>query len=263
MALKDLRLALLAFARRWDGAQLHGTLLLLPSGDPTKPLFGGPGKPFAGTELSLQVVALAGTDAIAQTAAAGQPGIMPADLSQALALFQQLALRFNPQDTSGGAGPPPTRARILKALPDSYLAQLPPGASRAASAATMSDYACALRSRQPNFPPDPVPERPVAWGEVLSFALRNQALARAMGLIRDFAVPASAVGFAAGGWLYVTPGGADDGTGLQTAWIATPDAVKCYASLIPPVAAARDLFSAVLFPVSNPAGTPCPETSAM
>jgi hypothetical protein len=252
MALKDLRLALLAFARGWDGAKLHGTLLLLPSGDPTQPLFAGGGKPFAGTELALQVVAIGGTDAIAHTKASGQPGILPADLSHALQLFQQLALRFNPQDTSGGAGPPPTRARILKALPDSYLAQLPPGAARAASAATTADYACALRSRQPNFPPDPVPVRPVAWGEVLSFALRNPALARAMGLIRDFEVAANAADFAVGGWLFVTPGTVDDGTGLQVAWQAMPDAVKCYASLIPPVSAARDLFSAVLFPVSNP-----------
>ena len=235
-------------------------MLVLPSGDPTAPLFVAGGKPFAGTDLSLQVVATGGSDAIAHTDAPGGGTILPADLSNALPLFQQFAARFSPQDTSRGAGPPPTAARIVKALPDSYLARLPPGTARAASAATPDDFACALRGRQPKFPPDPPPARAIAWGEVLSYALRNPALARALGLVRDFRIDINAADFAdSGGWLYVTPGAADDGTGLQAAWTTTPDAVKCYAALIPPLAAPRELFSALLFPVSNPVSPATPD----
>ncbi len=253
MALSDCRLALLAFVRTWDGANLTGSLLLLPSGDPTAPLFAGGAKPFAGTELSLQVVASGGSDAIAQTDTPGGGTILPTNLANALPLFQALAARFAPQDTSGAGGPPPTSARILKPLPNSYLARLPPGSARAASAATPEAFACALRGRQPNFPPDPPPTRPTAWGEVLSHALRNPALARALGLIRDFQINIDPAAFAgSGGWLYVTPGSADDGTGLQVAWTANPDVVRCYAALIPPLDAPRSLFSALLFPVSNP-----------
>src|SRR5262245_51046291 len=46
MALSDLRLGLLAFARGWDGTELSGTLVLLPSGDPTKPFLPTSTKPF-------------------------------------------------------------------------------------------------------------------------------------------------------------------------------------------------------------------------
>jgi hypothetical protein len=253
MALTDCRLSLLAFARSWDGANLTGSLLLLPSGDPTAPMFAGGAKPFAGTELSLAVVASGGSDAIAKTDTPGGGSILPADLSNALPLFQALAARFAPQDTSSGGGPPPTSARILKPLPDSYLTRLPPGSLRAASAATPEAFACALRGRQPNFPPDPPPARPLGWGEVLSHALRNPALARALGLIRDFRIGVDPTSFAAsGGWLYVTPGPADDGTGLQTAWKNNADVVRCYAALIPALDTPRPLFSALLFPVSNP-----------
>jgi hypothetical protein len=256
MALSDLRLGLLAFARGLDGTELSGTLVLLPSGDPTKPFLPGGTKPFAGTELSLQVVATGGTDAIASTGSPGGGTIVPADLSQALAIFQQLAARFSPQDTSSG-GSPPTSARILKPLPASYVAKLPPGSARVASATSPDAFACALRDRQPPFPPPPPPARPIAWGEVISFALRNPVLARTLGLIRDFTIAVNAADFAdAGGWLFVKPSGIDDGTGIAG---ASPDQVKSYAALIPPLSAPRSLFSALLFPVSNPKAPVTPD----
>src|SRR5262249_1594450 len=139
----------------------------------------------------------------------------------------------------------------------SYVAELPRGSAGAASAPSPSAFACARRDRQPPFPPPPPPARPIAWGEVISFALRNPALARALGLIRDFTITVNAADFAdAGGWLFVKPGGTDDGTGIAG---ASPDQVKSYGALIPPLSGPRSLFSALLFPVNNPAAPVTPD----
>ena len=263
MALNQLRLALLTFARGWDGAALSGSVLLLPSGDPTAPLFGGGSAPFAGTGFALQAVVAAGTDALASTALAstGLTGIpvAPPDLSQAATILTALGTKFGAVDQTASGAPPPTAAQVLKPLPPSYTRLLPPGATLSPFAATPDDFRCALRDRQPALPLPPPPARTVSWGQVISYALRNPALARALGLIWDFKVPAEAMpagGLPDGGWLFVGPLAADGGSGLTAAWLATPDAVKCYASFIPPLTAARPLFSAVLFPVANPNAPP-------
>ncbi len=258
MALNQLRLALLTFARGWDGATLSGSVLLLPSGDPTAPLFGGGSAKFAGTSLALQAVVAAGTDTLATTTLTGAALTAP-DLSQAAALFAALGTKFDVVDQTVPGAPPPTVAQVMKPLPPTYTGLLPPGAVLSPYAATPEDFRCALRDRQPTLPLPPPPPRTVSWGQVISYALRNPALARALGLIWDFIVPAEALpagGLPDGGWLFVSPQAADGGTGLTAAWQATPDAVKCYASYIPPLAAARPLFSAVLFPVANPAAPP-------
>jgi hypothetical protein len=261
MALNQLRLALLTFARGWDGATLSGSVLLLPSGDPTAPLFGGTSARFAGTKFALQAVVAAGTDTLATTTLTGV-AVTPPDLSQAETLFGALGSKFAVVDQTAPGALPPTTARVMKPLPPSYTGLLPPGATRSAFAATPDDFLCAQRGRQPTLPLPPPPPRTVSWGQVISYALRNPALARALGLIWDFTVPAAALPDS--GWLFVSPLAADGGSGLTAAWNATPDAVKCYASFVPPMVAARPLFSAVLFPVSNPASpTFTPDQSAL
>ena len=253
MALDQLRLALLTFAKGWDGANLSGSVLLLPSGDPTQPLFGGASASFAGTPLALQVVLAAGTDTLATTTLTG-PTVTPPDLSQAAALLTALGTKFDVVDQTAPGMAPPTRAQVMKPLPASYTNLLPPGATLSPFAATPDDYRCALRDRQPTLPLPPPPAPTVSWGQVISYALRNPALARAMGLIWDFTLPSGPL--PDGGWLFVSPMAEDGGSGLSAAWSATPDAVKCYASFLPPLTASRPLFSAVLFPVTNSAAPP-------
>ena len=253
MALDQLRLALLTFAKGWDGANLSGSVLLLPSGDPTQPLFGGASASFAGTPLALQVVLAAGTDTLATTTLTG-PTVTPPDLSQAAALLTALGTKFDVIDQTAPGMAPPIRAQVMKPLPASYTNLLPPGATLSPFAATPDDYRCALRDRQPTLPLPPPPAPTVSWGQVISYALRNPALARAMGLIWDFTLPSGPL--PDGGWLFVSPMAEDGGSGLSAAWSATPDAVKCYASFLPPLTASRPLFSAVLFPVTNSAAPP-------
>ena len=55
MALNDLELSLMAFPQRWDGEAKTVALniLILPVGDPTAPLGGGP--KFAGTTVDLVI----------------------------------------------------------------------------------------------------------------------------------------------------------------------------------------------------------------
>jgi len=70
MALNDLELSLMAFPQRWDGPSgvLTLSFLLLPVGDPTVPLGGGP--QFAGTTVDLVINLVSGLDSLPSTATA-------------------------------------------------------------------------------------------------------------------------------------------------------------------------------------------------
>ena len=60
MALDDLGLSLMAFPQRWGGGAIAVNLLILPFGDPTAPLGGGPA--FAGTTVHLVANVIAGLE---------------------------------------------------------------------------------------------------------------------------------------------------------------------------------------------------------
>jgi hypothetical protein len=254
MAFSDLRLALMTFAQRWDGKAIHGTVLVVPSGDPNQVLFPG-AAPFAGAAVKLRAAAVAGLDAFPAVNAPSNALVLPAP-AKAAALFTHLRARFNPVDTTAVPPPPAPPAVLLrKALPDSYLAQLPPGRSPSRFVASADAFGCTVAAEKPT----PLPARPPdpSWGAVISHALRNPSLADALGLRYRFKLDiADATPFAGGGWLFVTLDPADGGTGYAAAWAATPDALKCYAARLPALAAKRQIFSAVLFPVTNPAAAP-------
>src|SRR5262249_35852088 len=129
--------------------------------------------------------------------------------------------------------------------------------------ASADEFGCTVMSAPPR-PPKKKPDDP-SWGAVISHALRNPPLADALGLRYEFELPiAKPADFVEGGWLFVTLDPADGGTGYAGAWAASPDAVKCYAARLPALAAKRQIFSAVLFPVANPAATPVtPDESAL
>ncbi|CAM3867901.1 hypothetical protein [Roseateles saccharophilus] len=253
MALSDVRLSLLAFPQQWDGARLHARLLLLPTGNPTLPPMPSVGLPaFAGTSWALRARVLPGWDSLLGPDPGGTPGIVdhgfaadaPAGASE---LFQALGVNFPIVDAA------PTSVRRSRLGASSVRKHLPPSYTSAFAferpgpgTSTGNEFGCALREVVGAQPGDAPPPPSVTWGAVLSFALRQPLLARALGLIHDFSVALEASPtLDGGGWLYVEldPAGAVHPVGADT--------LRRYAARLPVLEPGkpRTLFGAVLFPV--------------
>lgn len=257
MALADVRLSLLAFPQRWRPGVIDARVLLLPTGDPTTaPGFGLPA--FAGTDWALRATLLPGPDSllgpVPGSPARQQRSVIAAAPPGAAALFEALRVEFAPSVPAPLAQ---RRARvngaaIRKELPESYRRAF--AFERAAPGTTTgNEFGCALRETVPALPGDPKPADPLTWGAVLSFALRQPLLARALGLLHDFSFalqPDDAL--ADGGWLYLE---------LDPAGPTPPpggDLVRSYAARLPALQPADDeraLFAAVLLPVGLTSGS--------
>lgn len=251
MSLADVRLSLLAFPQRWTGTHIEARVLLLPAGDPTlaPPLTNLPA--FAGAAWPLRVVVVPGRDSLLGPNPGAAPGaivstFLPAPPAGALELFQALQAELSP------VPPQPAAARaaalsgvnVRKQLPDSYTGAF--AFERPRAGTTLGDeFGCALRDTTPALDGDPKPPATLTWGAVLSLALRQPLLGRALGLIVDLPpVAIAAPGpLDEGGWLYVE---------LDPAALAPLPAtsVRSYAARLPAIPeAARPLFGAVLLPV--------------
>ncbi len=247
------------FRRNGVPARSAARVLLLPVGDPQAPI--AQGLPvFAGTAWPLRVTVLPSPDALLSGAPGAAAGAMsftftatpPADADD---LFTALAIELTPVALPTTPAAIADRlakvasARIKKQLPDSYVNAFP--FERPGDGTTRTDeFGCALRDTTPAVKTDPRPPNTITWGAILSFALRQPALARALGLIYDIPFPATIPGpLADGGWVYVEldPAGA-----IQPASAAS---VRSYAARLPVLEAGSDrpLFAAVLFPVGSTA----------
>ncbi|MDQ6916328.1 MAG: DUF2163 domain-containing protein [Pseudomonadota bacterium] len=251
MSLADVRLSLLAFPQRWNGGSLEARVLLLPAGDPLAAVDGLP--PFSGTDWMLRAVVLPGVDALL-----GPPGATPNTFERAFtaaapanasALFPKLRDEFNVKA-------PPSRAKrrvtlgataIRKQLPDSYTESFP--FERPSGGTSITDeFGCALREVAGGQAKDPKPPIDTTWGAVLSFALRQPLLARALGLLHDVTIPVPATTpLDAGGWVYFE---LDPAGGVNP---LNADTVRAYAARLPALAriATRRVFGAVLLPVGH------------
>jgi hypothetical protein len=260
MALSDLELSLMAFPQSWNAVkqQLTVNLLLLPVGDPLTPL--GTGPQFAGTTVFLNVGFVAGLANLPSTSS-------PLVLDQAfvaippvgaVSLFKGLVAKLPAGTTVNTTTPNPPAAsvRIKKSLPPSYTAAFPFERPRSADIIAGDGYGCALKAQSPGqlYPPQPPPPKIIAWGQILSYALRQPQLAIALGLIYQVTVnvPAAAqAAVTAGGWLYF----ALDTSSAAHPWVndfkANSDKVKSYAARIPQLDphTGRTVFAATLFPV--------------
>ena len=250
MALSDVVLSILAFPQRWSPAGLEARILLLPIGDPTVPPPGTNLPAFAGTAWSLRAMVLPGLDSLLGPNPSAAPGGMPTTFvatppAGALPLFQALKSELVPVAPE----PAPVRAsrlsgvNIRKQLPDSYTKAF--RFERPGPGTTVGDeFGCALRDTKAADKKDPKPKPDLTWGAVLSFALRQPLVARALGLIHDLPLLSIPGGLAAGGWLYVEL----DPAGLQP---APPTAVRSYAARLPVLEAGADrqVFAATLLPV--------------
>jgi hypothetical protein len=251
MALTDVRLSMLAFPQAWTAGSLSARVLLLPAGDPLSP----PGlalPAFAGTSWPLRVTILPAPDALLGPTPGAAAGAITFTFTAtppatAAPLFAALQARLAPvpPDPLAQRKARAATANVRKHLPDSYTRAFPferPGPGTSVG----NEFGCALRETKSADPADPKPPDTLTWGAVLSFALRQPLVARALGLIYDIPFPAAVPGpLEAGGWLYVdlAPGGAVQPT--------SPLAVRSYAARIPILEAGTDrgLFAAVLLPV--------------
>jgi hypothetical protein len=263
MALSDVWLSMLALPQRWTGTAIEARVLLLPTGDPTQVPARVPPIPlglpaFAGTAWKLQAKVLPGWDALLGPDPDGTAGALThrfdaAPPGDAQALFAAIGTQFPI------AAPKPAAARraalsgttIRKHLPSSYTEAFAferPGPNTSIG----DEFGCALRDTIGAEPLDPKPEATITWGAVLSFALRQPELARALGLFYDITIPVpSAALLQAGGWLLFEfdPTGPVQPKGVDT--------LRRYAARLPALSAAeaRPLFAAVVFPVGQTAAS--------
>jgi hypothetical protein len=258
MALDDLQLSLMVFPQRWDAASstLACNILLLPVGDPTAPLGSGP--KFAGTPVPLTISLVSGLDALPSTVTvpsrtvpfvATPPAVAPALFTT---LFDQLVAKGITVTSGKLTRLPPTGARILKSLPDSYTLAFPFEKARSNDVRQGDGFGCDLRAQAPGLNASlPPPDTEIGWGQVLSYALRQPVLAHDLGLVYPVSLTFEPPLLSSGGYVWV---GLDTSTGTNP-WVAdftaNPDTVKSYAARLPELAGGppRSVFAATLFPI--------------
>ncbi len=240
------RLMVLPFLQRWDGVTLTLRLLTTPQGDPLAPL--SPGEPaFVDAAFSFSVNLI------------GAPGLVPTLSSPATVLA--VASPLPPQarvlcealqaDLPIDATIPTVNARsaavrFMKYAPPTYVDATGYRGGSNPFLLTDDSYHCAIKAPIPagtvlkSDPPK------LSWGKVMAQALRQPLLAEAIGLVRDIQIVPPAGLFDDGGWLYAGLAAGTPGAGLS----GVPGALRLYATRVPPLTAARSLFTPVLFPVA-------------
>jgi len=266
--LDDLELSLMAFPQSWTKATgtLAVNLIVLPVGDPTGPVGSVP--VFAGTTLKLTAQLLTGgalpsttaTSALSAPYAAAPPAV-------ALPLLRSMATRLptGATLTTGkvtAAQAPPATVRVMKALPTSYTQAFPFSRPRDPALFVVGDgYGCAVEAQAPPItvpsqPKPPPPPPTIAWGQLLSYILRQPLLAQACGLLyqTQLALPATLVKDVS--WIHFSIDTSVASNPFASDVAANPDSVRSYAARLPPLNGDRRLFAAALFPV-------VPTTSAL
>ncbi len=258
MALNHLELSLMAFPQGWDGPSglLSLNILLLPVGDPTAPLGGGP--KFAGTTVALVINLVSGLDSLPSTLTAPSKTVaytaQPPPVAPTLftTLCSQLVAKGITVTSGKLSKAPPAAARILKSLPQSYTLAFPFEKRRSNDLSLGDGFGCALRAQAPALNATlPPPDNQISWGQVISYALRQPVLAEDLGLIYPTTIPIPAALLASGGFIWVALDTASNANPWVTDFKAQPDTVKSYAARLPALDAThgRKLFAATLFPI--------------
>jgi hypothetical protein len=245
MPLGTSRLSLLTFPQSWDGTSLIVRFLCLPRQRPDVAL--GPGLPdFAHASLVFSARLVGGLDSMPATAGSTAKGPLPLESRplQKADLFDELTRQFDITPPAAPAAPRP-RPSFLKVATDSYN-QLAGIARRSEFLRGAGDYECALNDVRPDDQAPPPLETSLSWGRVIAYALRQPALAEALGLVGQVTVTPDQDFFAAGGWLFIDLDATSDGGGVA-------ELAARYAARIPPLTgdASRPIFAAVLFPVDQ------------
>ncbi len=244
-------LSLMLLPQNWDGHQLIANLLLLPNGDPTTPvpLISGQELPFANAQPVLRAALLPGL-----AVPPWGPSVTPAMLTHI-----PLTLSYSATETT-----------IFSALSSEYTPTVPsltqpagiirkdrPESYREATGFQTPDspyftagdgFGCALGRAEPN--KMPVTPRPIAWGEIVSHALRQPLIAQAMGLMYlQIAIPLTPAQVTEGGWIWLEIDSSSPSNWYAKIVTEQPTAVSTYAARLPALtSASQDVFAAVLFP---------------
>ena len=253
MALDDLELSLMTFPQHFAAGHASVNVLLLPVGDPTAPL--GTGPQFAGTTVHLVVNVVAGLRALPTptTPATATHRVLAKPPVVAPALFSELANQFAAKGVTvtGGKLTTASTARIRKALPPSYTNAIPFESPRTTDLEVGEGYCCEIRGQAPPLNSTPTqPDNSIAWGQILSYVLRQPKLAHALGLIYRvrFKLPARAI--ERGAFIYAALDDSFPANPWLNDWKSNPDTVKSYAARVPTLRKGRrPLFAATLLPV--------------
>jgi hypothetical protein len=252
--LDDLELSLMAFPQSWTAAThtLAVNLLVLPVGNPLGPV--GSVARFAGTTLKLNARLITGQALPASgTAAALTVPFAAVPPAGAVALLTGLLSRL-PAGTTITTGKvtavqaPPATLRIMKALPPSYTQAIPFSRPVNPDLFVIGDgYACAVKAQDPGIAlPKPTPS--IAWGQLLSYILRQPALAQACGFVYRTTLAIAPALLSDVSWVSFAIDASNPANPFVSD-LANPDAVRSYAARLPPLTTPRKLFAAALFPV--------------
>jgi len=254
----NLRLVAMTFPQRWtpgptpDTATLDVNAILIPAVSPVDdPVLTGGTVMFADHVPALQAVIIPSLTSvpsrsdptaihIAPTIVEPQP---PVPTRPSYQKVRARAGNLGLTVTGTGALTSPSRSRIRKALPQSYLdaTGATPGQGD-----SVHDFACAVRE-QPVSRPGPKPSS-IGWGPVISYALRQPKLATALGLRYAMTIQLTdASQLSGGGWLFLELEGTDPWAAGQ----APGGQVRLFAARLPGLASTstRQLFAALTFPV--------------
>ena len=272
--LDDLELSLMAFPQSWTAAThtLAVNLLVLPVGDPTGPVGSVP--TFAGTTLKLKAQLITGEalPASGTTPALSVPftAVPPPG---AVALLDSMKARLPAGTTITTAKvdkttAPPASVRVMKALPPSYTQAFPFSRSRNEALFITGDgYGCAVEAQAPiitvpSTPPPPLPKT-IAWGQIISYILRQPKLAQACGLVYSTTLTIAPALLSDTSWVFFVID-TSVATNPFASDAASPDKVRSYAARLPALTTDRKLFAATLFPVvpTPPASLAEPDSEA-
>jgi len=276
--LNDLELSLMAFPQSWTAAThtLAVNLLVLPVGNPLGPV--GDVATFAGTPLKLDIKLLTG-EALPATAAAPaltQPFVATPPVST-VALLTSMSTRLPSGTTVTSAKVaktdlPPAAVRVMKSLPPTYTQAFPFSRPRDPTLFITGDgYGCVLESQAPIIdPPNPAPPPPppppaiIAWGQIISFILRQPKLAQACGFVYQTTLTVAPALLTDTSWVYFAIDTSVATNPFASSIVANPDTVRSYAARLPALTTDRKLFAAALFPLvpAPPASLATPDQEA-
>ena len=258
--LDNLELSLMAFPQSWTAAThtLSVNLIVLPVGNPLGPIGSVP--KFAGTKLKLTARLITG-EALPSSGAAVALSVpftaVPPPGAVALLSGLQARLPAGTTITTGkvtSAQAPLASVRIMKALPTTYTQAIPFSRPRDPALFVVGDgYGCAVKAQDPgkNLPK---PAASISWGQLISYILRQPALALACGFVYRTSLTIAPALLADVSWISFAIDASDPANPFVPD-LATPDAIRSYAARLPALAADRKLFGAALFPIVGAPGS--------
>jgi hypothetical protein len=258
--LDDLELSLMAFPQSWTAATetLAVNVLVLPVGNPLGQV--GSVAKFAGTTLKLTAHLITG-EAFPSGGAAAALSVpfQAVPPPGAVALLSGLQGRLKPGTvlTTGKvtkAQAPAASVRIKKSLPASYTQAIP--FSRPVDPAlfvTGDGYGCAVKAQDPGLTLPP-PAAELSWGQLISYVLRQPALAEACGFVYKTTLTLAPDLVSDVSWISFAIDASDPSNPFASD-LAKPDAIRSYAARLPALSSDRKLFAAALFPVVTVPGS--------